>query len=155
MPRRLLIILAVVGCFAVAIPAVAATSSGQGGRAFTVVERAETDVVIDLGDPGDSVGDLLAFGNRVFDPTDTHEVGRDQGQCTRTNPGMSWECSWTTILAEGSITVQGPFYDDGRDSVLAITGGTGAYRNARGQMTLHWRNADGTAFDFSFRVIGG
>ena len=33
------------------------------------------------------------------------------------------------------MTVEGPFYDT-RDSVLAITGGTGAYANARGQMEL-------------------
>ncbi len=120
-----------------------------------VVERAETDAVIDLGAAGDTVGDLLAFGNPIFDASNAHEVGRDEGQCTRTNPGLSWECSWTTILASGSIVVQGPFTDDGADSVLAITGGTGAYRNARGQMTLHWRNAGGTEFDFIFRVIGG
>ena len=55
---------------------------------------------------------------------------------------------------KGQITVQGPFYDDGSDSTLAITGGTGAYRNARGSMELHWRNPEGTEFDFVFHVIG-
>jgi hypothetical protein len=44
-----------------------------------------------------------------------------------------WECTWTAILASGSITVQGPFYDDLRDSQLAITGGTGAYANPAGR----------------------
>jgi allene oxide cyclase len=39
--------------------------------------------------------------------------------------GESWECIWTTLLPRGQITVEGPFYDT-RDSVLAITGGTGA-----------------------------
>ena len=48
--------------------------------------------------------------------------------------GESWECSWTTFLSKGQITVQGPFLDAG-DSVLAITGGTGKYRNARGEMS--------------------
>jgi allene oxide cyclase len=155
MRRRFMVVLAVIGAFAIAIPAVAASQSGAGGRAFTVVERAETDAVIDLGAAGDSIGDLLAFGNPIFDRTNTNEVGRDEGQCIRTNPGLSWECSWTTILANGAITVQGPFTDDGKDSQLAITGGSGAYRNARGQMTLHWRNAGGTEFDFIFQVIGG
>ena len=68
--------------------------------------------------------------------------------------GQAWECSWTTFLHKGQITVQGPFYDDGSDSTLAITGGTGAYRNARGSMELHWRNPEGTEFDFVFHVIG-
>ena len=155
MRRRFLVILAVIGVFAVAIPAVAANQSRAGGRVMTVVERAETDAVIDLGASGDSVGDLLAFGNPIFDASNTREIGRDEGSCVRTNPGLSWECSWTTILAGGAITVQGPFTDDGADSVLGITGGTGAYRNARGQMTLHWRNAGGTEFDFIYRIIGG
>ena len=47
--------------------------------------------------------------------------------------------------------VEGPFYDD-RDSVLAITGGTGRYATARGEMRLHARDAQGSAYDFTFRV---
>jgi hypothetical protein len=43
--------------------------------------------------------------------------------------------------------VEGPYYDAG-DSMLAITGGTGAYRSAQGQMKLHARNTQGTAYDF-------
>ncbi len=50
-------------------------------------------------------------------------------------------------LANGQITVQGPFLDSG-DSVLAITGGSGAYRKARGTMDLHARSA--TEFEFTF-----
>ena len=45
--------------------------------------------------------------------------------------------------------MQGPFLDAG-DSVMAITGGTGAYRNARGTMDLHARSA--TEFDFTFHL---
>ena len=43
---------------------------------------------------------------------------------------------------------------DADDSVLAITGGTGEYRNARGEMELKYHNAAGTKFDFIFHVIG-
>jgi hypothetical protein len=126
-----------------------------GGRTFTVVERATTDTVIDLGGAGDSIGDMLMFGNDVYNAANTTKVGRDEGVCFRTNPGLAWECTYTTILSSGSITVQGPFYDDLHDSWLAITGGTGKYANARGQLTLHARNDLGTEFDFIFRVIGG
>ena len=155
MARRLMIMVAALAVLAVSGGAVVASSGGNGGRPFTVVERAVTDTVIDLGAPGDSIGDQLTFGNNVYDKTDTHQVGRDEGDCFRTNPGVAWECTWTTLLAGGSLTVQGPFYDDGRDSLLAITGGTGTYRNARGQMTLHARNKAGTEYDFVFSVIGG
>jgi hypothetical protein len=155
MKRRIITVAAALAILVVAGGTVAASERRDGGRSFTVVERAETDTVIDLGAPGDSLGDQLPFGNPVFDKTNTHQVGRDEGNCFRTNPGLAWECTWTTILAHGSLTVQGPFYDDLRDSQLAITGGTGIYRNARGQMTLHTRNPGGTEFDFIFRVIGG
>ena len=58
-----------------------------------------------------------------------------------------------TLLPKGQITVEGPFYDTS-DSVLAITGGTGAYRNVRGEMDLKYNNPAGTKFDFVFHVIG-
>lgn len=154
MGRRIIGSLGAVALLALASTTVAASGPGSGGRTFGVVERAQTDTVIDLGAAGDSLGDQLVFGNPIFDSANAHQVGRDEGTCFRTNPGLAWECTWTTILGGGGITVQGAFYDDGRDSVFGITGGTGAYRNARGQMTLHWRDAAGTEYDFVFSVIG-
>jgi Allene oxide cyclase len=132
---------------------VVSATSGDHGRRLTVVERATTDTVIDLGEPGDSIGDMLPFGNDIYDAKNTHKIGRDEGTCFRTNPGIAWECTWTTIVPGGSLTVQGPFYDDLRSSKLAITGGTGVYQNARGQMILHSRNPAGSEFDFIFHVI--
>ena len=89
----------------------------------------------------------------AINAADTQKVGTSQGSCIRLVVGESWECSWTTFLPEGQITVQGPFFDTS-DSVLAITGGTGAYRNARGEMELKFHNPAGTKFDFVFHVIG-
>ena len=131
---------------------IAGPASAESGHHFTVVERANTDTVIDNGDGLDTIGDLLAWGNHLFGPANLHRVGRDEGWCIRTNPGFSWECSWTNILRHGSISVQGPFRDDGSDTWLAITGGTGRYANATGQMRLHWRNPLGTEYDFEFFV---
>jgi hypothetical protein len=130
----------------------AASGSGHGqrkGKTIRVVERGTTDTSVDLGATGDSIGDLLAFGNELFDRGNQIKVGTDQGSCVRTVPGKAYECTWTNSLAKGQITVQGPFLDAG-DSVLAITGGTGAYRKARGTMDLHARSA--TEFDFTFHL---
>jgi hypothetical protein len=135
--------------------AVATTQSSaapaQHGADFTVVEHAITDTTVDIGPKGDSLGDVLAFGNPVYDAGNHTQVGNDQGSCVRTKVGVAWECSWTTILPGGSLTVEGPFYDSA-DSVLAITGGTGIWAQARGQMTLHARDAAGSSYDFRFSV---
>ena len=130
----------------------AAGPDHHGGRTISVVEHATTDAVTN-GTTGDDAGNILTFANDVYDRADAKKVGTDQGSCVRIVVGESWECSWTTFLPKGQITVQGPFYDTS-DSVLAITGGTGAYRNARGEMELKYHNAAGTKIDFVFHVIG-
>ena len=114
--------------------------------------RPTTDATTDTGASGDTAGDILTFANEVFDAKDAKKAGTDQGTCIRTVPGQSYECSFTTFLSGGQITVEGPFYDK-KDSTLAITGGTGRYRNARGTMDLQAR-AGGTKFAFVFHVIG-
>jgi allene oxide cyclase-like protein len=129
-----------------------AASRAAGGNTITVVEHATTDAVTN-GSAGDSAGNILTFANEVFDPADAHKVGSDQGSCVRTVVGEVWECTWTTFLPAGQITVEGPFYDT-RNSVVAVTGGTGAYRNARGEMELRYHNPEGTKFDFVFHLIG-
>jgi hypothetical protein len=124
-----------------------------GGKVEYVIEHATTDAVTNNdGRATDSVGDILTFTNDVFDKSNSHKVGGDQGYCVRMVVGESWECVWTTLLPRGQITVEGPFYDT-HDSVLAITGGTGAYANARGSMELRSR-AGGTEFAFIFHLIG-
>ena len=118
---------------------------------MTVVEHADTDAVTDTGEEGDTVGDILTFANKVYDEKNENEIGSDNGYCFRTVVGAAWECHWILTLEKGQITVDGPFYDKG-DSVLAITGGTGDYMSASGQMTLHARNDQGTEYDFAYEL---
>ena len=129
------------------------SSAGQqhGATTFTVVERAVTDTVADTGPAGDSLGDVLAFGNPIFTANNKTHIGSDNGSCIRTTVGKAWECSWTLTLGKSSLVVEGPFYDTA-DSDLAIIGGTGVWATARGQMHLHARNAAGTAYDFVYHV---
>jgi allene oxide cyclase len=115
-----------------------------------VIEHAVTDTVVQSGGKGDKTGNLLTFHNKVFNTADKQQVGRDQGFCTRIVPGVSYECMWTTFLAGGQITVEGPFLDKA-NTVLAITGGTGRYRDARGRMNLVSRHG-GSEFDFIFHL---
>jgi allene oxide cyclase len=134
--------------------ALAAFSARQeSGSKMTVVEHADTDAVTDTGDEGDSAGDILTFANKVYDEQNATEIGSDNGYCFRTVVGEAWECHWTLTLEKGQITVDGPFLDKG-DSVMAITGGTGDYATASGQMTLHARNDQGTEYDFGYELAG-
>lgn len=131
-------------------------AQASDSRTIHVVEHAITDTVGDTLPAGDSLGDTLGFHNPVFDASNEHQVGTDNGACFRTVTGNGtgeWECIWTTILKDGQITVEGPFLDDGTDTTLAITGGTGAYTGAKGTMLLHARgNPVGSEFDFIFHL---
>ena len=125
---------------------------GRAAALIHVIEHATTDLVVDTGPSGDSSGDLLTFANDLFDETNVNKVGRDQGDCIRINTtGGSWECRWTTFLKGGAIMVEGPFYD-AHDSVMAITGGRGKYKDARGSMELK-ALADGSGYDFIFHLL--
>ena len=129
-------------------------ATGQAAMAepqeIKVVEHADTDAVTDTGDKGDTAGDILTFANEVYDADDKNKVGSDQGICFRTLVGKAWECFWTISLDKGQITVEGPFLDAG-DSVLAITGGTGDFAGATGDMALKARGTDGKAYDFIYK----
>ncbi len=134
------------------VNATAGSSRSREGGSIHVIEHATTDAVTN-GTAADSAGNVLTFGNDVFDSSNKKKVGTDQGYCIRIEVGKSWECNWTTFLPGGQITVEGPFLDTG-DSTVTITGGTGAYRNVRGAMELKYRNPAGTEFDFVFHLIG-
>ena len=128
----------------------------NGTRTVHVVERAITDTVQEFHPPNMSLGDVLGFHNPVFNAEDERQVGHDNGQCTRTvaKGKTEWECFWTTFLVGGQVTVEGPFFDDGTDTTLTITGGTGVFVEARGSMLLHARgNPVGSEFDFVFTLV--
>jgi len=149
---------AVIGALVAAIVVGATLASSASDQIVTVplkvkvIEHATTDVVIDTGMTGDTTGDLLTWHNAIFDAADAKKVGHDQGDCIRIDPAQgTWECRWTTWVPGGTITVEGPFYDT-RDNVIAITGGTGMFKNARGTMNLVARQG-GTEYAFTFNVI--
>jgi hypothetical protein len=124
---------------------VAGCGDDSNTTTMSLIEHAETDTVRHIGPANeeDSAGDVLAFANPVFESANKKQVGSDNGSCVRTAAGKAWECIW--------ITVEGPFYD-GKDSVLAITGGTDEFKGAGGQMTLHARDPEETEYDFTYEI---
>ena len=132
--------------------AASATSGIAGPITLTVFEHSTTDKVIDVGRHGDSTGDILTFHNKLFDETDTTKVGTLQGQCVRESPRAgTWECWWTMSLADGQVTVEGPFSDTSNPA-FAVTGGTGIYENVRGSMQVEAING-GAEYKQAFSLI--
>lgn len=109
-------------------------------RVIHLVERiAEAPTFEDGGAPGPGVGDRLIFTSDLFDAK-ARKVGRDGADCVvvRLDPSQSdpteqqiVQCVITVELADGQITFQG--LAQGGENHFAITGGTGAYRRARGE----------------------
>ena len=123
-------------------------------ESLVLIEHVTDEQVVDLGDEGDTVGDTLVFSNELYDDQNANMVGRSHGSCMRTVVGESWDCTFTSTLENGSLVVTGPFFDDGTGS-FAITGGTGDYAGAGGQMSLQ-ASASSTAespeWEFTFEI---
>ncbi len=97
--------------------------------------------VVDIGDPGDSVGDILTFDQPLLDEQGK-QIGNNSGTCTRTRVDHSFQCQWTLTLDNGSIQVSGQEFDKGVSHIV-IVGGTGQYAGITGQMQSV-NNEDGT-----------
>jgi len=103
--------------------------------------RVNTAQYIDIGEPGDSVGDILVFDQPLLDK-DMKEIGNNSGTCVRTRIGHSSQCQWTLALENGNIQVSGRELDQGT-STISIVGGTGIYSGISGVMEST-NNNDGT-----------
>ena len=97
--------------------------------------------VVDVGEPGDSPGDILVFDQPLLDQNSKH-IGNNSGVCVRTRIGHSFQCQWTLSMKNGTIQVAGREFDRGT-SDIAIVGGTGDYSGIRGHMQSV-NNGDGT-----------
>ena len=119
-----------------------AGSHGSGHRTIHLTEataQAQPDFV-DVGDPGPSVGDTVVVRDGVL-AADGSNAGTFDQVCTLVkvvgNPFTSaYECTGSLELRDGTITMQGPFVPAKAEQSAAVTGGTGAYRKARGQIVV-------------------
>lgn len=103
--------------------------------------RTDKAQIIDTGEPGDSVGDILVFDQPLLDEH-RKPVGNNSGFCIRTRLAHSFQCQWTLSLEEGTVQVAGREFDEGESSI-SIVGGTDRYAGIRGDMTSV-KNRDGT-----------
>ncbi len=106
----------------------------------------------DLGAPGLSQGDEFIFDDLVFTPDGSTQVGYDGGSCVIFDVTKPEEnCTLTFSLPGGDIMTQ--FLNSPPPAkTFAVTGGTGIYRNVRGQGELV-ESGHGTA-TLSFDLLG-
>lgn len=118
----------------------APTSAKSGSEETIRLVEAESDGRdIDVKPKGESVGDYFAF-HSVMENLSGQPVGRADGFAVLTRVGKvgATQHFVTLTLKGGQITTQNaPQEDiDNGNGPQAITGGTGRYRNASGQVTF-------------------
>lgn len=86
---------------------------------------------------GLTLGDTLTVISPLFDKSQTRRMGTAYGECIvagrRLLEGTPYDCTYVLRLKRGTITTHGLDPHGRSDVFFAITGGTGAYAEARGQ----------------------
>jgi hypothetical protein len=87
----------------------------------------------------------ITVNDDVLLDVDGNRVGRQSGQCTSSysagqGRGTPWHCSFIVTLNDGPHTDAGTIVSSGiytfETDTFAVTGGTGAYENVRGTVTM-------------------
>jgi allene oxide cyclase-like protein len=134
-----------VAAIALAGTAYATTPDHHPGGHVRTIELVETSdtpklTFVDLDKPGLGPGDHVVTTDQVASPDGTPAGGMSQ-ECTLIEPGTNlitstYECSGSLTLDDGTITNSGPFVPAQPDQAVAVTGGTGEFATARGQVTI-------------------
>ena len=96
----------------------------------------------DLGEPGPSAADVIVFSDRL--QRDGADVGHEVGSCVVVDPSGLANCTAVATLdGEGTVTYA---FENAPppEKTLAVTGGSGDYRTARGD-GVFLEHGDGTA----------
>ncbi|MFJ4624579.1 hypothetical protein [Streptomyces sp. NPDC088812] len=116
-------------------------TTAQATSAPTVIDLAignDGVVQTDVGDPGLSIGDEFVYADTLY--RNGRRVGEDGSSCQVTRVDgerITTNCVLSVQLPQGQITAQS-LWTKGADTVrMAVTGGTGAYRGATGELTCN------------------
>ena len=128
-----------------AIPALGSSSQGAGSTASGHTDKqtirltavfTEFDPNIDVGAAGFSLGDMVVFSGNLL--RNGEQVGRIGVVCTFVSTAnqerVEAQCPTTSILPGGQITTQGTIVNRSLNFTLPITGGSGRYQGAGGQV---------------------
>jgi hypothetical protein len=126
----------VLGLALLAVFVVGVASAGASARAasrlnFQVVVRDALLTYVDLGPPGNSVGDMLVKNSPMFNRSNTRRVGRGLISCVFVDLQGPPRCNSEAVFRRGTIALQGVLRQP--RFVFAVTGGTGVFQNVRGE----------------------
>jgi hypothetical protein len=129
-------------CLLVLTTGLAAACSPEKPQTLITIADARVQAAhfIDVGEPGDSVGDKFVFDQPLLDEH-SNSIGNNSGTCIRTRVGHNSQCQWTLTFNNGSIQVAGREFDQGA-SDITIVGGTGIYAGITGEMKSVNNNDD-------------
>lgn len=121
--------------------ALAASSPSSHGRTFRIRQITTSLVPVDVGAPGLSVGDGAVYHTQ-FRSLGGRPIGQNHAACTVLTPltAALAHCVGTAELPGGTIEWAGDLGLTAERFTLALTGGTGAYRGAQGQVTVRYTN---------------
>jgi hypothetical protein len=123
----------------------AAVNDADSATTFTVVQ---TITSMHLPPDGISPGSTITFTADVT--AQGRPVGTSQAACVIV-AGTSAQCQETTVTRRGQIQAQGAIDIANPSSTVAIVGGTGAYKTARGFITRRQLTTTTTAETYHVR----
>ena len=120
------------------------TATPKGATRLVVIGQEAGFTIIDTAPEGDSPGDQILFTDTLLDQAG-NRVGRDEARCTLMFGGDVL-CDATFVLdGRGQLTIEGV------GLTFAVTGGTGEFMKARGQ--LHETFLPTGEFRFAFTLL--
>lgn len=138
---------------AVAVPLLTGPAAANAGGQFTVFAVHNSETSVDVGKHGFSAGDNDVNSAQLVQGG--HSVGWETGSCLTTFVGASRAdqiCHFVLALAGGQIVADGAVRGGSQGPgtfTLAIVGGTGSYRTARGQIQVTATNGPRVPFTVS------
>jgi len=146
MGKRLGIVGAVIAVVALVVAAVSPALGSSGSTASGHADRQQTlrvlavftefDPNIDLGAAGFSLGDEVVFSGNLL--RNGQQVGRVGVVCSFVSVAnaarVEAQCPTTSILPGGQITTQGTIVNRSLNFTLPVTGGSGQFQGAGGQV---------------------
>lgn len=132
-----------------AAAATAETPDGNitGAQRLVFVARTARGGGVDTGARGDSPGDYFVFEDRLTNAAGAR-IGSDSARCMLVV--LTIRCDGTFFIdGRGTVEVSGSFTP--KSSAMAVTGGTGDFRNVRGQARI--TGSTDTTTDFVLSLL--